>query len=283
MRIVPTAATVGATVEDLDVRTIDGDTWPAIYEAWLHFGVLIFPRQHLDDDEHMAFTLRFGPLERSMAVKRPGAQLDFTRLANVADDDTVVSDPDARITRSLVGNQEWHSDSSFKPIGAKASVLRAITVPASGGETEFADMRAAYDALDQETQRRLDPLTAVHSFAGTGYITEEERRHLAPVRHPLVAVHDETGRRSLFIGRHAQAIEGMADGDARELLESLREAACQPPRTHAHRWLEGDVVIWDNRCVLHRGRPWDMRERRVMRRLTVAGGGDTNPWLFTES
>ena len=283
MRIIPTDATVGATVEDLDVRTIDAATWPAIYQAWLQFAVLIFPRQHLDDGEHMAFTLRFGPLERSMAVKRPGARLDFTRLANIDDAGVVVSDPEARITRSLVGNQEWHSDSSFKPIGAKASVLRAITVPRKGGQTEFADMRAAYDALDVDTRQRLEPMTAIHSFAGTGYITEEESRHLSPVSHRVVSTHDETGRRSLFIGRHALAIDGLPDREARALLETLREAACRRPRTYAHGWAEGDVVVWDNRCVLHRGRPWDMREPRVMRRLTVAGAGPENPWLFTES
>jgi alpha-ketoglutarate-dependent taurine dioxygenase len=181
--------------------------------------------------------------------------------------------------KSLRGNEGWHTDSSYMPLAAKASVLSAQVVPSAAGETEWADMRAAYDALDEATRRRIARLSAYHSLyhsqakighvvqtgAGYGFHTKG-----APLR-PLVKVHPVTGRPALFIGRHAYGIPGLDEAESEKLLADLLDFACRPPRTYAHRWRPGDVVIWDNRCVLHRARPYDYREVRVMRHTRVAG------------
>ena len=181
--------------------------------------------------------------------------------------------------KSLRGNEGWHTDSSYMPLAAKASVLSAQVVPSAAGETEWADMRAAYDALDEAARRRIAGLSAYHSLyhsqakighvvqtgAGYGYHTKG-----TPLR-PLVKVHPVTGRPALFIGRHAYGIPGLDEAESEKLLSDLLDFACRPPRTYAHRWRPGDVVIWDNRCVLHRARPYDYREVRVMRHTRVAG------------
>jgi len=280
MRIEPTDATLGAVIDDLDVRSIDGSTWPVIERAFHDYAVLVFPAQHLDEAEHLAFSRWFGPLERATAIPRPGQRADFTRLANTDGDGAVVQDTESRVVQSLVGNQEWHSDSSFKRIAAKASILTAVVVPAEGGETQFADMRAGYDALSPDERQRIDGLVAEHSFAGDAYLTDAEREILAPVVHPIVQRHPGSGRRALFVGRHARSIVGLDVVAGRRLIDDLREHACQPPRIYTHPWSAGDVVVWDNRCVLHRGRPWHMAQPRVMRRLTIAGDGDRNEWLL---
>ena len=181
--------------------------------------------------------------------------------------------------KSLRGNEGWHTDSSYMPLAAKASVLSAQVVPSAAGETEWADMRAAYEALDEATRRRIAGLSAHHSLyhsqAKTGHVVQPGAGYGfhtkgAPLR-PLVKVHPVTGRPALFIGRHAYGIPGLAEAESEKLLSDLVDFACRPPRTYAHRWQPGDVVIWDNRCVLHRARPYDYREVRVMRHTRVAG------------
>jgi alpha-ketoglutarate-dependent 2,4-dichlorophenoxyacetate dioxygenase len=283
MRVTPTDATLGAIVDGIDVRDLDESTWPLVEDAFHRHAILVFPGQYLDEDAHLRFSQWFGPLERATAVPRAGQRADFTRLANVDGDGAVVDDPASRVVQSLVGNQEWHSDSSFKRIAAKASILTAVVVPPSGGETEFADMRAGYDTLPDDDKTRIESLRARHSFAGDAYLTDAEREILAPVEHPLVQHHPATGRRSLFVGRHARDIVGADPDEGRRLIDRLREHACRPPRIYTHRWSVGDVVVWDNRCVLHRGRPWDMDQPRVMRRLTIAGDGDDNEWRLDET
>jgi alpha-ketoglutarate-dependent taurine dioxygenase len=169
-------------------------------------------------------------------------------------------------------------------------MLVALQVPDEGGETEYADMRAGYEALDPFTRRRIAGLTALHSAAYSQGLAmpdtplhPDEERNLPPVPQPLVRVHEPTGRPSLFIGRHAMAIEQLDEPEGRALLDELLEAACQPPRIYRHHWSAGDAVLWDNRCILHRGRPWDTRIARIMRRTTIAGDpppGDTNEWAL---
>ena len=278
LRIRPTDATLGAVVDSVDLRALDRSTWPVLEQAFHDHAVLVFPGQHLDDEAHLEFSRWFGPLERATAVPRPGQRADFTRLANTDGDGAVVDDPTSRVVQSLVGNQEWHSDSSFKRVAAKASILAAVVVPNEGGETQFADMRAGYEALPDDEKARLAGLVAQHSFAGDAYLTDAERQILAPVTHPIVQRHPATGRSALFVGRHARSIVGIDADEGRHLIDALREQACRPPRVFTHRWSAGDVVVWDNRCVLHRGRPWDMAQPRVMRRLTIAGDGDGNEW-----
>jgi alpha-ketoglutarate-dependent taurine dioxygenase len=165
------------------------------------------------------------------------------------------------------------------PVSAKASMLSAHVVPSGGGTTEWADMRAAYDALDDETRARVETLSAHHSIAYSqakiGHTDAPQGQYgffdgPAPLR-PLVKVHPVTGRRALYIGRHAHAIPGLDDHASEQLLDELLVFACRPPRTYEHRWKVGDVVVWDNRCVLHRARPWDLAEARVMHHTRISG------------
>src|SRR5262249_31091602 len=176
------------------------------------------------------------------------------------------------------GNQMWHSDSSFKRVPAMASMLSGREVPPEGGETEFASMRVAYECLPEEVRRRLEGKVAIHSFAysrglvGEGLLTAEHAAQVPPVSQALVRVNPVNGRKTFFVGSHACEILGMPTDDARRLLRELLDRATRPELVYTHTWEVGDLVMWDNRCVLHRGRPWDEnRYRRVMHRTTVAG------------
>lgn len=290
--VTPHDGACGATITGVRLAELDDERFAVVLDAWHTYGVVAFPGQHLDEEAHAAFSRRLGRLENTNLRERdPQRRPTTITLANINRRGELVADPEHKLNKFLQGNQHWHSDSSFKRISAKASMLRAIEVPSEGGETEYADMRAAYDALDDATRRRIEGLVAVHSAAYSQHaamgtetpLHPDEERNLPPVRQPLVRVHEPTGRRSLFIGRHARSIDGMDDAAARALLDELLDAACRPPRTYAHRWAAGDAVLWDNRCMLHRGRPWDFAQARVMRRTTVAGDpppGDHNEWAL---
>ncbi len=247
--------------------------------------MLVFPGQGLSDDEHLDFTRRFGRLE--MGFNRSQARV-VGRLTNV-DADGRVAAKDSLRARFLRGNTGWHSDSSYKRIGAKASLLAAHVVPSTGGETEWADMRAAHDSLDAAQRGELEQKVAVHSyrFSHTPFggleIAGDDIAHLPDVQHPVLRTHPETGRRVLFLGRHASHIIGSDEEASRKLLRDLTEWACQPPRTWRHRWQPGDLVIWDNRAVLHRGHPWPDTEARTMVRTTVAGDDPDNEWALGEA
>jgi alpha-ketoglutarate-dependent taurine dioxygenase len=263
-------ATLGARVTGVRLADLDDEGWRVLEAAFHTHALLIFPGQHLDDDEQRAFAGRFGPLE-------PG--LELARISNVTPEGEI-RPPDGEIMHMVRGNEGWHTDSSYMPRAALASMLSALVVPSADGETEWADMRAAYDALDPAMRDRVDGLSAHHSIKwsqaragftggsqfGYGYAVDDE-----PLR-PLVKVHPVTGRRSLFIGRHAHAIPGLDEDESLRLLDDLLDFACQPPRVHRHRWEPGDLAVWDNRCVLHRARPWDYREPRVVRHSRVSGG-----------
>ena len=216
--------------------------------------MLVFPGAHLDDQALLNFSRRFGPHE--VGLKR-GPATGLARLSNVTRAGQIAP-PDSLQARFQVGNTHWHSDSSYKRIGAKASLLAAKVVPNTGGETEWADMRAAFEALDDETQHSLAGLQAVHDYryshawhGGLELLNEEELAQLPPVTHPIVKTHPATGRKNLFVGRHASHIVGQDERESRARLESLTEAACQPPRVWKHAWQPGDLALWDNRCVLH--------------------------------
>ncbi|MDE0191137.1 MAG: TauD/TfdA family dioxygenase [Gammaproteobacteria bacterium] len=286
MHIHPSNATLGATVTDVDLAGIDDVDFMNIESAWHRFAVLVFPGQHLSDKNHLAFTRRFGRLERGLKRRRTGAGLG--RLSNVDRDGHVVPGEQLQ-ARFQRGNRDWHSDSSYKRVGAKASILAAHVVPNEGGETEWADMRAAYDALDAPTKERLEGKTAVHSYrfshawhGGLELLSAQELDGLPPVEHPLVRIHPATGRRNLFVGRHASHIRGEDLESSRLRLRELTAWACRPPRVWRHRWKPGDIAIWDNRCVLHRGRPWPEDQPRVMARSTVAGEDPDNEWALAE-
>ena len=287
MEIEPGEGTLGAVVRGARLGALADDAWRGIEDAFHRFAVLVFPEVHLSEAEHIAFSRRFGTLERTLSKRDERAEVSL--LSNV-DAGGTVAKPDDKLGLFLKGNRFWHTDSSFKKVGAKASLLRAVEVPASGGDTEWADMRAAWDALDAATQRRLEGLTAVHSYAwsqgqqigGATILTQREWDALPPVEHPVVRAHPATGRKSLYVGRHASHVVGMDVEEGRALLRELTANACQPPRIFRHHWRAGDLAVWDNRCVLHRGHPWPFEERRVMKRTTVAGEGD-NPWAMEKA
>ena len=284
MRIEPGEGTLGAVVRDARLAALGDGEWRRIEDAFHRHAVLVFPEAHLSEAEHITFSRRFGPLERTLSQRTERQEISL--LSNVGKDGAVAK-PDDKLGLFLKGNRSWHTDSSFKKVGAKASLLRAVEVPASGGDTEWADMRAAWDALDLATQQRLEGLTAVHSYAwsqgqqvgGATILTSAEWDALPPVQHPVVRTHPATGRKNLYVGRHASHVVGMEVERGRALLRQLTEDACQPPRLFRHQWRRGDLAVWDNRCVLHRGHPWPFAERRVMKRTTVAGEGD-NPWAI---
>ena len=284
--ITPADATLGAVVSNVRLNALDDQAFAAIEAAWHAHGVLIFPGQHLSEEEQVAFSRRFGPLERSLTTTHTKHDPAIIHLSNVKKDGSLW-EAKSDTGRLLQGNNYWHTDSSYKRIPAKASLLAAKIVPKTGGETAFADMRAAYDALDPAMQEWLADKIAVHSYAysqgkvgGTGAITEDEWDALPPVEQPVIRTHPVTGRRVLYIGRHASHIVGEDPGESRQLLERLCADACQAPRIHIHKWGVGDLVMWDNRCVLHRGLGYPPDQPRRMVRTTVAGDSEeANEWV----
>ena len=271
VRVEPCEATLGARVEGVHLADLSEPEWRAVEEEFHRYGVLIFPAQHLSSEEQVGFARRFGEIEHVVE------SADSVPISNQRRDGSI-RDADDPTMQIVLGNMEWHTDSSYRPLAAKASVLSARVVAPSGGETEWADMRAAFEALDPDLRERVSGLSARHSFAysqsragfgdrsfGYGFDVDDE-----PLR-PLVKLHPVTGRPALFIGRHAHAIPGLDEEESRSLLDQLLATACRPPRVLSHRWQEGDVVVWDNRCVLHRARPWDLTQPRSMLHTRVAG------------
>lgn len=286
MKIEPSGATLGAIVSDIDLRTLTDETFPEIEAAWDEYGVLVFAGQHLSDEEHLTFTRHFGRLEAGL--KRAASGTGIGRITNVKADGSVAP-PDSLQVRFHQGNLQWHTDSSYKCVGAKASILAAHVVPDTGGETEWADMRAAWDVLDADMQAYLEGKIAVHSYryshswhGGLEIIGQDDLENLPPVEHPVVRVHPRTGRKNLFVGRHASHIIGESEEQSRALLQQLTAEGAQAPRIWKHQWRPGDIGVWDNRCVLHRGHDWPLNQPRVMARSTVAGDLPDNPWVLDE-
>jgi len=240
--------------------------------------------QNITDEQQIAFTRNFGEIENSAGgnVTQPHEKrLDslMNDVSNLGHDNRPLPRDDRRRLFNL-GNQLWHSDSSFRAIPAKYSLLSARTVATKGGNTEFADMRAAYDALDNETNALVEDLVCEHSLLySRGLLgfeaTPEERAMFRPVRQRLVRTHPVTGRKSLYLASHAGTIVGWPMPEARALLRDLTEHATQPQFVYVHKWRQYDLVIWDNRQVMHRVRRFDESEVRDMRRTTVAGDAPT--------
>jgi alpha-ketoglutarate-dependent 2,4-dichlorophenoxyacetate dioxygenase len=264
---------------------IDDGTFAQILDAFNEHSVLVFHDQPLTDEQQIVVSRRFGPLEptiKSIARNERVAR-EIADLSNVDPEGRLIPPEDRRMLYQS-GNQLWHSDSSFKKVPALASLLSAREVPPEGGETEFASLPGAWAALPPPTRQRLEELVAVHHFAysrglvAPGLLTPEQEAALPPVRQALVRTNPVNGRKSLYVGSHASHIVGMPEEEGRTLLELLLAFATQSQFVYGHRWRVGDFVIWDNRAVLHRGRPWDAgRYRRVMHRTTVAGDGPTVP------
>jgi len=275
----------GVEILGIDVRRVDEATFADIAQAFDEHSVLLFRRQPISDEEQIAFSRRFGPLETTIRtiVSQVRNPPEISSLANVDAEDRLIPHGD---TRNLfnTGNQMWHSDSSFKRVPALASLLSAREVPPEGGETQFASMRVSYEGLPDAMKRFLEGRVAIHSFAysrglvGDGLLPPDHAAQVPPVAQALVRANPTHGRKTFYVGSHACEILGMQTDEARTLLRELLELATRPELVYTHRWRPGDLVMWDNRCVLHRGRPWDENKyRRVMHRTTVAGDGPTAP------
>lgn len=272
--ITPITPTFAATVTNVSLNNLDDQTWRDLYAAFLDYGVLVFPGQHLDAVAQDRFARRFGDIEK-LSPKQKDANVP---ISNKKPDGTLAQ-PDDYQYQILKGNEGWHTDSTYMPLASKAAMLTAVVVPQAGGETEFADMRAAWEALDAETQARLEPLSAYHSLyysqAKAGFVHKTDNLYGlhdkgAPLR-PIIKTHPETGRKSIYTGRHAYGIVGMEASESEALLAKLLADACRPPRTYKHSWQPGDTVVWDNRCVMHRACPYDPEEPRSLRGSRIAG------------
>ena len=267
-----------ARVDGVDLaRPVDDATWVEIRAAFEEHSVLVFPSGPRDDEAQIAFSRRFGPLEMTRSMN-PAAGTVFARQSNLdIRTGEVIPAEDRRMVYQLA-NMLWHSDSSFKPVPSLCSLLSARIVPPEGGATEFASARAAHPSLPESLARRAEHAVAVHDFSWSrdqvrpGFFTERERAEFPPVRHPVVRANPVNGRRSLFLGAHASHIDGLPVPEGRALLKALLDHVTRPEFCYRHEWREGELVVWDNRCVLHRATPFDAaRHKRFMQRTTVAG------------
>ena len=274
IRVTPLTAVFAARVEGVDItRPVDDALWKAIRAAFEEHSVLVFRDAPLDDAAQIAFSRRFGALEITKSIN-PAAGTPFARQSNLDIKTGEVIPPDDRRMVYQLANMLWHSDSSFKPVPSLCSLLSARIVPPEGGATEFASTRAAYPTLPEPLRRRVEGAVAVHDFGWShdqirpGFFTAEERAVYPPVRHPLVRANPVNGRKALFLGAH----EGLPLDEGRALLSEVLEHVTRPEFRCRHEWRAHDLVIWDNRCVLHRATPYDStRHQRLLQRTTVSG------------
>jgi alpha-ketoglutarate-dependent 2,4-dichlorophenoxyacetate dioxygenase len=272
-----------AEVTGIDCRKpLTRDEVAAVEAGMDEYAVLVFRDQTVTDDEQLAFTLHFGALENYATGGHIRKKLDSRLQPGMADFSNLdrhgnIMSAQDRVWFFKLGDRLWHSDSSFRPVPARYSLLSGRVLPSWGANTEFADMRAAYDALDARTKAEVDELVCLHSLMfsreaiGFTDLSEEEIASFKPVRQRLVRAHPVTGRKSLFLSSHAGAIEGWTVPEARMFLRDLTEFATQREFVYSHQWRPFDLVIWDNRTTMHRARRFDRNEVRDVRRTTLAG------------
>ncbi|MEM7080276.1 MAG: TauD/TfdA family dioxygenase [Pseudomonadota bacterium] len=274
MHITPIADKVfGATITGVDLKTLDSASFSQLHQAFLQYGFLLFPGQFLDEAQNIEFGERFGKLEFGalpMSNQRKHQDGSYGEIFDL----------ESQQMRTNVGNEAWHTDSTYWPISSKCAMLSAVTVPSDGGETELADMRAGYAALDENTKARIDGLSAYHStqFSQANDVGDFPPQADGTIYHgeaylrPIVKTHPETGVKNLFMGRHAFGIPGLKRDESRELLRHLLEfTVSEPSRVYTHQWTPGDTLIWDNRALLHRARPYDYSHPRVLIATRIAG------------
>jgi alpha-ketoglutarate-dependent 2,4-dichlorophenoxyacetate dioxygenase len=275
MELVPLGPGFGVEVRGIDILDVatDADAYKAVRGAFEEHSLLVFRDQPIADDVQAAFSRAFGPLELTK-VSSLGQNTFYSRLTNKANGKVVP--PDHRQVLVAKANALWHTDSSFKKTPALASVLTARVLPEDGGETEFTSTRLAWERLPGDLQSRLKDAVATHSYANSrdqihpDLATEIERRSLPPVRWRLNWRNPTNDRRALYVASHAYAIDGMDDRDARQLLAQLLDEATRREFVYSHKRRQGDAVMWDNRAMLHRGRPWDYARERTMVRTTIS-------------
>ena len=279
--VIPVTDEFAAEVGDVDLsQPLSAEDFAAIEAAFNQYSVLVFPDQHLSVDQHLAFAKHFGPLETSVHAIRSADELrvhaEIADVSNLSKDNSLWGEQ-SRKRMYEMGNRLWHTDSSFKRLPAKMSLLYSRSIPPVGGHTEFADLRAAYDALAEEKKSRLQGLVAEHAIMysrmklGFTDFSDEERQVLPPVPQTIVRRHAGSGRMGLYLASHAGRIFGMNDDDSKTLLRELIEHATQRQFVYTHRWRLHDLVMWDNRCTMHRGKGYDdLRWPRDMQRATVS-------------
>jgi alpha-ketoglutarate-dependent 2,4-dichlorophenoxyacetate dioxygenase len=273
----------GAEITDLDLtQEIDDETISDIKTALETYSVLVFREQRFDDQSQTAFSARFGPLEHTVYKPEGDGGNHVADITNVDFRTNQIYPKGHSRLKSNSGNEMWHTDSSFKPTPAYCSMLSGREVPPLGADTQFGSCRVAYDALPDAEKLRLEGLVAEHSYGYSrslvaGYKPPEQTlQEVPPVRHAVIRSNPANGLKNFYTGSHASHIIGAPIEEGRQALRDLVESATQPNRVYVHNWRQFDFVIWDNRCVLHRGTPFDTaNHRRVMRRTTVAGAGPT--------
>jgi alpha-ketoglutarate-dependent 2,4-dichlorophenoxyacetate dioxygenase len=287
MELVPLGPGFGVEVRGVSLLDVasDGEAYKAVRSAFEAHSLLVFRDQEIADDVQAAYSRAFGPLELTK-VSSLGQNTFYSRLTNNMKGKIVP--PDDRQILVAKANALWHTDSSFKKTPALASVLTARVLPGDGGETEFTSTRLAWERLPADLQGRLKNAVATHSYANSrdqihpDLATEIERKALPPVRWRLNWRNPSNDRRALYVASHAYAIDGMDDRDARQLLAQLLDEATRREFVYSHKWRQGDAVMWDNRAMLHRGRPWDYGQERTMVRTTISatdadGLGEVKP------
>ena len=282
MQVTALTPLFGAQITDAAITDAAPETAATCFDLFDRYAVCVFRDSGLDDAAHVAFSRLFGDLEMAPRINAVGTtpRFDFPELFNAGNLDVqgrIVTDERRRLIN--LGNQQWHTDSSFRPARASYSMLLAHRIPAEGGETEFTDLRSAYDALPDKTKSRIEGLEAEHSYwhsrqlVGYPAPSESEIAAIPGARQPLVLRHPRTGRPSLYLAAHASHIVGMDPEEGRALLRELTDFATQPRFRYVHHWQVGDLVVWDNLCTMHRATPFDdSRHARDMRRTTVIDG-----------
>jgi alpha-ketoglutarate-dependent 2,4-dichlorophenoxyacetate dioxygenase len=276
MDVIPLAKGFGAELRGVTLAEVAaGDAaYKDVRAAFEEYSVLLFRGQDVTDETQLAYSRRFGPLE----VTKVGSEGTGTNLVilKTLDDNGNVVPEDHRLALRNKANQLWHTDSPFKRLPALASVLSSRIIPGRGGETEFVSTRLAFERLDPALRKRLEKSFAWHDYAysrgkiAPGLASPEERAALPPQCWRLVWKNPVNGRGALYIASHAYAIEGMEDAAGKKLLGELMDAATAPGLSYVHTWRKGDVIMWDNRATMHRGRPWPANEPRYMVRTTIS-------------
>ena len=270
--------TFGALVTGVKLRHLTEPEFVTIKAAFLRYGFLVFPDQYRTEQENIEFGERFGKLEFGAI---PMANQEKHKDGSYG---TVIPMTTQRM-RTNVGNEAWHTDSTYWPVSSKCAMLSAVTVPAHGGETELADMRAGYAALDNPTREKIADYAAYHStqFSQANDLGDFPPQKDGTIYHgeaylrPIVKTHPETGVKNLFVGRHAFGIVGLARSESRAVIKSLTEfVVSDPKRVYSHKWREGDTMIWDNRALLHRAMPYDYSQPRVLTATRIAGDPDSD-------
>lgn len=282
----PLTPHIAAEALGLDLtQPLSAEDAATIHAGMDKYAVLVIRKQYITNEQQLAFSRSLGPLEEARRASLRGPEDyrlsdDFADVSNLDKDNKPFALDDRR-RLFAIGNRLWHSDSSFKVVPAKYSLLYAVTTVSKGGNTEFAHMGAAYEALDEDTKKDVAGLICEHSQIysrqqlGFSDFTDEERQRFKPVRQTLVRTHPVTGRKSLFLASHAGTIVEWPRPEAMSLLRDLIEHATQPQFVYSHKWQVGDLVMWDNRQTMHRARPFPAHEARDVRRTTLAGDGPT--------